>query len=649
MEQILVCLSGAPSNAKVIKAAAKMAEAYGGKLTALYVEPPDFAEYGQEVKTRLEANFRLAHRFGAKVTRLYGEDAATQIAEYARVSGSTKIVLGKSPTHTSLFRKKTLIDRLNELAPDIDIFIIPDKTTPSEKARRLSFSEEQFSLADVLKTLGLLTAATLGGLLFTEMGFSSANVITLYILAVLCIAMSTAGHFYSLSAAIISAFVFNFLFTVPLCSLSADPSEMATFVIMFIAAIFISSLTTQIKRQARLKAQHSYRTEILLETSQRIQKAESEEQILSFAATQLGKLSGKSIMIFPAKDGVLGQPMMFPNADGEGFESYLAPVELAAAQEALRSGHGTGCGTGRCSEAKGLYMAIRSSDTVSAVVCFAVNGQPERESYSKSLTVAILDECGIMLENERYKLAKREMEEKARAQELRANLLRSISHDLRTPLTGISGSASLLMVSDMSEEKRMELLRSIRDDSEWLIRLVENLLSITRIEGKDKLTGLEPELVVEVIDDALTHIDRNSAKHTIKTSIDDDYLMAYMDARLIEQVIINLVNNAVKYTPEGSEIRVCAERGEGCVLISVADNGPGIADESKSRIFDIFYTEAKTGDSRRGLGLGLALCKSIITAHGGSISVGDAQPHGAVFTFSLPEVISDEQSADIGR
>ena len=649
MEQILVCLSGAPSNAKVIKAAAKMAEAYGGKLTALYVEPPDFAEYGQEVKTRLEANFRLAHRFGAKVTRLYGEDAATQIAEYARVSGSTKIVLGKSPTHTSLFRKKTLIDRLNELAPDIDIFIIPDKTTPSEKARRLSFSEEQFSLADVLKTLGLLTAATLGGLLFTEMGFSSANVITLYILAVLCIAMSTAGHFYSLSAAIISAFVFNFLFTVPLCSLSADPSEMATFVIMFIAAIFISSLTTQIKRQARLKAQHSYRTEILLETSQRIQKAESEEQILSFAATQLGKLSGKSIMIFPAKDGVLGQPMMFPNADGEGFESYLAPDELTAAQEALRSGHGTGCGTGRCSEAKGLYMAIRSSDTVSAVVCFAVNGQPERESYSKSLTVAILDECGIMLENERYKLAKREMEEKARAQELRANLLRSISHDLRTPLTGISGSASLLMVSDMSEEKRMELLRSIRDDSEWLIRLVENLLSITRIEGKDKLTGLEPELVVEVIDDALTHIDRNSAKHTIKTSIDDDYLMAYMDARLIEQVIINLVNNAVKYTPEGSEICVSAKRGEGCVLISVADNGPGIADESKSRIFDIFYTEAKTGDSRRGLGLGLALCKSIITAHGGSISVGDAQPHGAVFTFSLPEVISDEQSADIGR
>lgn len=649
MEEILVCLSGAPSNVRVIKAAAKMAEAYGGNLTALYVEPPDFHEHEPEAKARLEENFRLAHRLGAKVTRLYGEDAATQIAEYARVSGSTKIVLGKSPTHTSVFRKKTLIDRLNELAPDIDIFIIPDKATPSERARSLSFSDEKFSVADVLKTLGLLTAATLGGLLFTKLGFSTANVIILYILAVLGIAVTTAGRSYSLASAVLSVFVFNFLFTVPLHSFSAEPSEIATFVVMFIAAIFISSLTTQIKRQARLKAQHSYRTEILLETSQRMQKAESEEQILSLAATQLSKLSGRGIMIFPVTDGALGEPMRFPASDGEDFALYLAPSELAAAQEALATGHGTGCGTQRCTDAKGLYMAIRSADEVLAVVCFAMNGQPERESYSKSLTVAILDECGIMLENERYKLAKREMEEKARVQELRANLLRSISHDLRTPLTGISGSASLLLTSKMSEDKRTELLKAIRDDSEWLITLVENLLCITRIEGRDKLTELEPELVGEVIADAMTHIDRSSAKHKVTVSIADDYLMAYMDARLIEQVLINLVNNAVKYTPAGSTICVSAESAGGSVLVSVSDNGPGVSDESKGRIFDMFYTEAKTGDSRRGLGLGLALCKSIVTAHGGTISVKDAEPHGAVFTFSLPEVKSDEQGSDIGR
>lgn len=354
-------------------------------------------------------------------------------------------------------------------------------------------------------------------------------------------------------------------------------------------------------------------------------------------------------MIFPVKDGTLGEPMLFPSVEGEDFAPYLGQSELAAAMQALATGHGTGCGTQSFPNAKGLYMAIRSAEGVFAVVCFAVNGKPERESYSKSLTVAILDECGIMLENERYKLAKREMEEKARAQELRANLLRSISHDLRTPLTGISGSASLLLTGKMSEDKRTELLKAIRDDSEWLITLVENLLCITRIEGRDKLTELEPELVGEVIADAMTHIDRSSAQHKVTTVIADDYLMAYMDARLIEQVLINLVNNAVKYTPAGSTICVSAESSGGSVLVSVSDNGPGIADESKGKIFDMFYTEAKTGDSRRGLGLGLALCKSIVTAHGGEISVSDAEPHGAVFTFSLPEVKTDEQGTDTGR
>ena len=179
--------------------------------------------------------------------------------------------------------------------------------------------------------------------------------------------------------------------------------------------------------------------------------------------------------------------------------------------------------------------------------------------------------------------------------------------------------------------------------------MVENLLCITRIEGRDKLTELEPELVGEGVADAMTHIGRSSAQHKVTPVVADDYLLAYMDARLIEQVLINLVNNAVKYTPAGSTICVSAESSGGSVLVSVSDNGPGIADESKGKIFDMFYTEAKTGDSRRGLGLGLALCKSIVTAHGGEISVSDAEPHGAVFTFSLPEVKTDEQGTDTGR
>ena len=186
---------------------------------------------------------------------------------------------------------------------------------------------------------------------------------------------------------------------------------------------------------------------------------------------------------------------------------------------------------------------------------------------------------------------------------------------------------------------------SVYDDSRWLIDLVENLLSITRIEGSEKLTDIQPELIDDVFREAVSHADRMLKNHRFEISLDDELLLAYMDARLIVQVIINLINNAVKYTPEGSHITLSAYSEGDKVAISVSDDGSGIADEAKEKIFDMFYTANKgSGDARRGLGLGLALCKSIVQAHGGSITVEDNVPHGAVFKFTLPkaEVQQDE-------
>ena len=224
-------------------------------------------------------------------------------------------------------------------------------------------------------------------------------------------------------------------------------------------------------------------------------------------------------------------------------------------------------------------------------------------------------------------------------------MLRSISHDLRTPLTSISGTAALLLENELPEDKRRQMYISVYDDARWLIDLVENLLSITRIEGSGKLTDIQPELIDDVFREAVSHADRLLKEHEFQIKIDDDLLMAYMDARLIVQVIINLVNNAVKYTPSGSHIVLSGCSEGDVVAISVADDGAGIADEAKSKIFDMFYTAGNgSGDARRGLGLGLALCKSIVQAHGGSITVEDNIPHGAVFKFTLPkaEVQQDE-------
>lgn len=239
---------------------------------------------------------------------------------------------------------------------------------------------------------------------------------------------------------------------------------------------------------------------------------------------------------------------------------------------------------------------------------------------------------------------RREIEEKARHEELRSNLLRSISHDLRTPLTGISGNASLLLerTDELSEEKKEELYSSIADDAHWLTDLVENLLAITRvgdIENGDINLNLQVELVDEVIEEALKHCDKRISRHEIVRNSEDELLLAKMDARLMLQVIINLVNNAVKYTEEGSRITISTKRDADNAVISVADNGAGICDADKEHIFERFYTARYNNpDSRRGLGLGLALCRSVIEAHGGSITVKDNEPHGAVFEITIPVV-----------
>ena len=231
-------------------------------------------------------------------------------------------------------------------------------------------------------------------------------------------------------------------------------------------------------------------------------------------------------------------------------------------------------------------------------------------------------------------------------EKMRANLLRAVSHDLRTPLTSISGNASILMGGPelLDEKKKQQLYTDIYDDAMWLISLVENLLTVTRIENGTMQLTLEPELIDEVAQEALRHLNRRSAEHTVTLAVPDDLLMAKMDPQLIVQVLINLTDNAIKYTPAGSSIAVSAQRSGETVRVEVADDGPGIPDAAKEKLFEMFYTaQAKRGDGRRGLGLGLSLCRSIVEAHGGQIGVRDNNPHGTVFWFTLPA--SDTPSA----
>ena len=641
-EHVLVCLSSSPSNPKILRAAARLAKAFRGGFTALFVETPAYERMSPENKERLRANIRLAEQLGARIETAFGEDIAFQIAEYARHSGVSKIVMGRGNTRRRFgFGPQTFAERLTAFAPNMDIYIIPDRAVPPYRPLRPASGKRKYRLRPlaVAQSLLVLLAASLIGAGFAAMGLSEANIITVYILGVLIIATVTGDRLCSGVSALLSVLIFNFLFTDPRFKLIAyDPGYAVTFLVMFLAAFLTGSLADRLHRQAEKSAQVASRTAVLLETNQLLQQEKSPEGILGAAAKQLIKLLGRTVVFYTPQGQGLSAPAVFP-AGGEGPGAYLAPNEQAVAAWVFKNNKRAGATTATLGNAKCLYLAIRSPGGVYGVAGVALPKGDSLDAFENSLLLSILGECSLALEKELYSRRQAEAAIQAKNEQLRANLLRSISHDLRTPLTSISGNAGVLMASGaaLREEKKQQLYADIYDDAMWLVGLVENLLSVTRIEDGEMRLSLQGELVEEVITEALRHINRKSAEHTIQVELKDDLLLAKMDARLIIQVLINLVDNAVKYTPQGSHITISADRGPGqTVEIRVADDGPGIPGGAKPKLFDMFYTAGNAwADSRRGLGLGLALCKSIVSAHGGAITVTDNVPHGTVFTFTL--------------
>ena len=640
-EHILICLSGSPSNARVIRTASRMAEAFHSGFTALLVETPETKKLNGSSLKRLQDNVHLAEQLGARIATVYGDDAATQIAEYAKVSGITKIILGRINHKVSFIAQgKTLADKLIQLAGDIDIYIIPDaQPLYKKKYSLLHHADVCFDWMDVLKVIGTTVASTIIGYGFYAVDLREANIITIYILGVLLAAIWTNGHLYGALASFLSVIAFNFFFTVPRYTLQANaPDYPVTFLIMLLASVISSTLATRVKKQARQSAKKAYYMELLMNGSQKLQQGRDEQEIIHIAAELVGKLLNSPVLYALSLKGKKLDFQVEPINEATKLLGTLNAEELGVADWVVKNNKHAGATTNTLSSAQNLYMSIRGNQEVMGVIGIPGKYYPVLDVFEKNIIIYILNECGLILERRRLRSEKQAIEMETQRERLRSNLLRAISHDLRTPLTSISGNAGILMEKsiDLSQEKKQEIYNSIYDDSIWLINLTENLLSITRFENSSMRLQINAELLDDVFKEAVSHLDRKAKEHKIIVELEDDLLMARMDVRLIIQVIINIINNAVKYTPVGSEIKLSAKKQDKMVCISIADDGPGISDESKERIFDMFYTSGIDADSRRGLGLGLSLCKSIVDAHGGSIEVKDNEPHGAVFSFTLP-------------
>ena len=642
-EHILVCLSSSPSNAKIIRTAARMARAFQGNFTALFVETSVTAEMNEDDKKRLWDNIRLAEQLGAHIETVYGEDVPYQIAEFARLSGVSKIVIGRNTAaKRSIFSRPTLTERLIVNAPNLDIHVIPDVDSgiTYQKHTNKMFRVTAMPIRDLAKSILVLLASTLVGYVFYAMDFSETNIVSVYIFGVLVISIITTSRFCGVAASVVSVLVFNFFFTVPRFTFRFSNSNYpVTFTIMFMVALLTGSLATRLKNNAKQSANATYRTKILFETNQLLQKETDEQSVVNATAGQLLKLLHKDIVIYLSTGQELDSPSIFRTPDS-GQCSLVSENEKAVAAWVLRNNKHAGATTDTLSSAKCLYLVIRVNRQVYGVVGIEMNEIP-LDSFEKSVLLSILGECALALENIKNAREKEEAAILARNEQLRANLLRAISHDLRTPLTSISGNADNLLVNyqKMDDDTRKRTFSDIYDDSMWLINLVENLLAITRIEGGQVHLTQSVELMDEVISEALRHINRKSKEHIIQVRSSEDLILTSIDAKLIVQVMINLLDNAIKYTPPGSVIEIYTEKNNESrqVVVSVSDDGPGIPDDQKPHIFDMFYSGAnKIADSRRSLGLGLSLCKSIITAHGGTIWVTDHDPKGTVFTFTLP-------------
>lgn len=648
-QHILVCLSSSPSNKRIIDEAANLANAFHAEFTALYVSNVRENSLNEVDRVRLQNNIRYAEDKGAEITTVIGENISFQIAEFARISGVTKIVIGRSNTKKFHFwDKQTLTEQLIMIAPHVDIYIIPDSKMDIKENRKIRLTEYMRpTKKDILITITLLLVTTVLGLCFSRSGFTEANIITVYIFGVLLNAVLTKSHFCSLISSLCSVLLFNYIFTEPRYTFHAyEPGYYVTFIIMLLAALLTGSLAYRLKDSARESARDAYRTKVLFDTNQLLQKSRTYDDVLQVMANQVILLLDKDIVIYLVKNGRIDKGYIYEKEVYGNSALYMDDSEDEVVQWVLKNKKRAGATTKKFSKAKHLYLAVRNNDVVYGILGILVEREP-LSSFEYSVLLSILGECALALVNLDNAKAKEEASMIARKEKLRANLLRTISHDLRTPLTSISGNACNLCnhYEMLDDETRKQIFSDIYDDSEWLIQLVENLLSVTRIENGEMKLNQSIEIMDDVIDEALKHIDRNKVEHDIEVCRPEELIIANIDAKLIIQVVINIVNNAIKYTQAGSVIKIEYGNKNDMVYVNISDNGPGMDDAIKEHVFDMFYTgQNEIADSKRSMGLGLALCKSVVEAHGGSIEVKDNIPCGCIFTFYLKkgEVIINE-------
>ncbi|MCL4501527.1 MAG: DUF4118 domain-containing protein [Deltaproteobacteria bacterium] len=629
---LLVCLSPSPFSIPLIRATQRLAVAQQARWYALYVETPAHDRLSPESQEQVAQALYLAAKLGAQAIKVSGFRIGDEILAFARENQVGKIIVGKPyERRWRRFLGISLVDHLIWNCGSIDIFVIsgegeeaeaPPTTAPGPKPRRLLWEY-------LLATCGVSLCTGLGFALFPHLALR--NLAMIYLLTVVVIS-SFLARGPALFSSFFSVATFAFFFVPKYYSFAiADTESAVTLIVMLLVSTMVSGLTTRIRHQARVARQQERQTAALYEMSQNLTAINSLEELLEVAAAQMTRIFDCRVsLLMPGADAKLEIRAGHPYADEYGKEGTVA-------KWVFRHGHLAGAGTDTLHEVKGIYLPLSASQNIIGVLRLETY-QPDRILQADSLRLleALGSQVGLAIERENLSRQAQTAQLQIEAEQMRNALLSSVSHDLRTPLTVIAGSASSLVEGEknLDSETKQELALSIYEEARRLDHLVHNLLEMSRLQSGQAMLAKEWHVLEEVIGCALAQLDPQLHDHPLSISLPTDLPLVQIDALLMERVIINLLENSLKYTPPGTPLEISGQVQDKEILVAVADRGPGLPAGEEERIFEKFY-QVSPG-SARGAGLGLTICRSIIEAHGGRIWAANRMDGGAVFRFTIP-------------
>lgn len=643
-DALLACVSPREGGERVIRATARLADSLDAPWHAIYVETPRLQRLPESERTRILNVLKLAQDLGAKTTTLAGESIADTMVGYAREHNLNKVVIGRESVHEQAWEfrwpwRTRLVDCVLRSAPELDVVQIARGAAPEARVLRASTAVGVTAgpaPTDKLRWRGYFTAffacvATTGIAAGLLPYFDLANIVMLFLLNVVLVS-ARLGRGPAIFSAFLSVASFDFFCVAPRFSFAvSDVQYLLTFAIMLTVALITAQLTAGLRYQARIAGHREGRARALYEIARELTGALTFEQVVEISDARIQEtFRAKAALILPDRNDVLN---FSPGSD----QTRPSRIDETIAHWVYDRSQPAGLGTDTLAASNVLYIPLVAPMRTRGVLAIETENPrwlrvPEQRRQLDTFASLI----AIALERVHYVEVAREAILKMESERLRNSVLAALSHDLRTPLTALIGMADALVRSvPQLATHQMDWAHAILAETQRLSQLVDNLLDMARLEAGEVKLNAEWQPVEEVVGSALRVSRPVLLAHHIATNLPADLPLVRFDAVLIERVLCNLLENAAKYTAADSTITISAANLGAWLEISVADNGPGFPPEFASRLFDKF-TRAAPESAVRGVGLGLAICRAVVEAHGGSIRADNLSPHGARFVFSLP-------------